>query len=247
MSIIISGTAISTHAPRTGSDYILHRAQKCARHFNPRSPHGERREAALMLANSFDISTHAPRTGSDKMLKKDGNRIVKFQPTLPARGATEENRFRRMVQGISTHAPRTGSDQCAFGSRPQPQNFNPRSPHGERRFPGDPNGSAAEFQPTLPARGATGGASLNFFAFVISTHAPRTGSDDAYPSDRRLPFAISTHAPRTGSDSNSGTATCVNGNFNPRSPHGERRKRIRQTGDCLSQFQPTLPARGATP
>ena len=34
--------AISIHAPRTGSDYIADRILSNMRHFNPRSPHGER-------------------------------------------------------------------------------------------------------------------------------------------------------------------------------------------------------------
>ena len=57
---------------------------------------------------------------------------------------------------------------------------------------------------------------------AISIHAPRTGSDDEVPRGCRKPV-----------------------HFNPRSPHGERHKsavfiRVR------TQFQSTLPARGAT-
>ena len=105
------------------------------------------------------------------------------------------------------------------------------------------------FQPTLPARGAT----VMRFAFsgraAISTHAPRTGSDQArIRIDRKMP--ISTHAPRTGSDSGGGKnspppqkfqptlpargatqserrSRRFTANFNPRSPHGERLHRRR--------------------
>ena len=34
--------------------------------FNPRSPHGERLEAEIPGINALLISTHAPRTGSDR-------------------------------------------------------------------------------------------------------------------------------------------------------------------------------------
>ena len=34
-------------------------------HFNPRSPHGERRAADDQRVAAVGISTHAPRTGSD--------------------------------------------------------------------------------------------------------------------------------------------------------------------------------------
>ena len=56
-------------------------------HFNPRSPHGERRGIIV-----------------------DGVAYVTFQPTLPARGATEIAVRVRVPTSISTHAPRTGSD-----------------------------------------------------------------------------------------------------------------------------------------
>ena len=153
---------------------------------------------------------------------------------------------------------------------PKQPYFNPRSPHGER--PGRPESGCccSEFQPTLPARGATyqealdisterlfqptlpaRGATLtksselrrvaNFNPrsphgerhivlsdfgnnLEISTHAPRTGSDRVFPRSSGRIRWISTHAPRTGSD------------------HGKMAKQ----GECFP-FQPTLPARGATP
>ena len=56
-----------------------------------------------------------------------------FQSTLPARGATLEISALAPSDRISIHAPRTGSDRGIerrfFGC----VDFNPRSPHGERR------------------------------------------------------------------------------------------------------------------
>ena len=55
----------------------------------------------------------------------------------------------------------------------------------------------------------------------ISIHAPRTGSDDhgiIYGYER----VISIHAPRTGSDALQDVLNARLGDFNPRSPHGER-------------------------
>ena len=56
--------------------------------------------------------------------------------------------------------------------------FNPRSPHGERLT-------------SLEAAERLG---------LISTHAPRTGSDSSASAHTRSGDSISTHAPRTGSD-----------------------------------------------
>ena len=79
------------------------------------------------------------------------------------------------------------------------QNFNPRSPHGERR----PNGATPAmpliFQSTLPAWGATKAGWYLDKLVKISIHAPRMGSDDVAESARMDLI-----------------------DFNPRSPHGER-------------------------
>ena len=57
----------------------------------------------------------------------------------------------------------------------------------------------------------------------ISIHAPRTGSDNPPFDYNRINAYISIHAPRTGSDYVGGEYYITYGNFNPRSPHGERR------------------------
>ena len=124
-----------------------------------------------------------------------------------------------------------------------------------------------EFQPTLPARGATIADCAAVRQRQISTHAPRTGSD-LPAQDEPITATISTHAPRTGSDRlvdimadvikqfqptlpargatpRGGRTRRRNGDFNPRSPHGERRDRD-WLANFARQFQPTLPARGAT-
>ena len=146
-----------------------------------------------------------------------------FQPTLPARGATGIHRTGRQERPISTHAPRTGSDPARERIFVQQRNFNPRSPHGERPRKLQKNLRKILFQPTLPARGATPSArsrrprTKNFnprsphgerleaevqdaYTKAISTHAPRTGSDDSIIDYQSAGFTISTHAPRTGSD-----------------------------------------------
>ena len=146
---------------------------------------------------------------------------------------------------ISIHAPRTGSDPQRSAGIRIPANFNPRSPHGERPALLRWRRWRRGFQPTLPARGATGAFCLAFLLFGISTHAPRTGSDVRRAINHHasaqfqstLPARgatqhqhghggekpISIHAPRTGSDWMGSSM----GHVDP-------------------LFQSTLPARGAT-
>ena len=124
--------AISTHAPRTGSDMFPVSQPRASTDFNPRSPHGER-----------PVGSYATPEEAE------------FQPTLPARGATARRQWQRIHKAISTHAPRTGSDCCGWFRKDLSQDFNPRSPHGERLIGLGVTGFLLSFQPTLPARGAT--------------------------------------------------------------------------------------------
>ena len=125
-------------------------------------------------------------------------------------------------------------------------NFNPRSPHGERLYHGSNRIARVEFQSTLPARGATQVHRLHAHDVLISIHAPRTGSDVRLVGVHRQPEAISIHAPRTGSDETLLGVKSEKGDFNPRSPHGERQQGFKFRGIDDVIFQSTLPARGAT-
>ena len=213
---------ISIHAPRTGSDHPCASAAAALPHFNPGSPHGERPYDLSYYVLHQEISIHAPRTGSDIRLTKTICRPnIGFQSTLPARGATPTHDFQScalhisihaprtgsdsdlldkfMGLDISIHAPRTGSDDTPPPSAPPASYFNPRSPHGERRF---------RPEPVAPTQD-------------ISIHAPRTGSDLPENAER-ITRRISIHAPRTGSDNPRRNHARQQIYFNPRSPHGER-------------------------
>ena len=170
------------------------------------------------------ISIHAPRTGSDASCKS-----------------------LQSAKTISIHAPRTGSDGRAGGRISHfPQDFNPRSPHGERHW--DDISEA--------------------YSAYISIHAPRTGSDGMRTQDEirdtlfqstlpargatrklkamtRDEFAFQSTLPARGATQIEILPVLSAGHFNPRSPHGERRERI-GAGRSTSTFQSTLPARGAT-
>ena len=191
--------------------------------FNPRSPHGERPAFCAILPAMKPISIHAPRTGSDGIQRPTAPTTAAFQSTLPARGATlsqhltydfdadfnprsphgerqHQHQHQHPPQAISIHAPRTGSDGAQKKDRHYRKNFNPRSPHGERPPCSFCARRSSEFQPTLPARGATAAESWYGDEVTISTHAPRTGSDRRTSKCLHSAGLISTHAPRTGSD-----------------------------------------------
>ena len=116
------------------------------------------------------------------------------------RGATNVVKPCHQRAHISIHAPRAGSDAKSQKYLKQCQNFNPRSPCGERLFdeweldaknnfnPRSPCGerlnwrfpapAVKTFQSTLPVRGATCEMDGQRGLLRISIHAPRAGSDD---------------------------------------------------------------------
>ena len=123
------------------------------------------------------ISIHSPRMGRDRVLFLPGKRRGRFQSTLPAWGETYAVGARVRYGGISIHSPRMGRDGIlrflrrriqrfqstlpawgetrAAAPRRRRRNFNPLSPHGERRRTMQQNYETERFQSTLPAWGET--------------------------------------------------------------------------------------------
>ena len=83
---------ISIHAPREGSDRPPRRNSRVRRHFNPRSPRGERL-----------------RRGPDEA------DVAKFQSTLPARGATPAGAAVDIVAGFQSTLPARGATPSLGG------------------------------------------------------------------------------------------------------------------------------------
>ena len=219
--LIYHRLCISTHAPRTGSDFDLFFAHAVNGRFQPTLP---ARGATRLIVSSRlarRISTHAPRTGSDAATANTAARS-RFQPTLPARGATPVEFTAHQDGLISTHAPRTGSDAAA-SSACHSDKISTHAP----RTGSDWGGQgicliAKRFQPTLPARGATANAADVSRASMISTHAPRTGSDrDIAPAGRAW-IVFQPTLPARGATRCHRRTTPLPQYFNPRSPHGER-------------------------
>ena len=141
-----------------------------------------------------------PARGATVSIASTRPTIVIFQPTLPARGATITGCLTRTTSRFQPTLPARGATRRLAEYCYRTQNFNPRSPHGERLVVdaeqmrlinisthAPRTGSDAAtlgdayfgdlFQPTLPARGATFQFNGGALTAVISTHAPRTGSD----------------------------------------------------------------------
>ena len=124
---------ISIHPPLTGRDSSPTALRISLIHFNPLSPHGERRDLGRQVFISIRISIHSPLTGRDidDFVSKQLYRI--FQSTLPSRGETHQETLHRVKKIY----------------------FNPLSPHGERLNNEGYQFKVGLFQSTLPSRGET--------------------------------------------------------------------------------------------
>ena len=191
--------SVSTHAPLAGSDGHLVVDRHSVALFQPTLP---LRGATVVL-------------GLD-------SRGLWFQPTLPLRGATRPLGFFARLPRFNPRSPCGERQAARSSSRPSSCRFNPRSPCGERPFaallwrvtprfnPRSPCGERhvtlqshilfAQFQPTLPLRGATGAA--------VGRSTGRPGFNPRSPCGERL-LRVGLRGSHIS--------------FNPRSPCGERR------------------------
>ena len=185
-----------------------------ARHFNPRSPRGERLVILRRRRGVHRISIHAPRVGSDAFLPSSDSSFQYFNPRSPrgerrftAIGSSTDSYFNpRSPRGerhvFVTHTPVPSLFQStlpAWGATyyfstcyPPYHNFNPRGDDARRveRINFNPRSPRGERRPYTSRRCLRGN---------ISIHAPRVGSDSTFNGEA-ISNSISIHAPRVGSD-----------------------------------------------
>ena len=194
----IKGREISIHAPLTGSDLGPNGRRSSFRHFNPRSPYGERLQIVRRLAQLSDFNPRSPYGERPRAFhfaypifdfnprSPYGERLSFLQP-LPSSGLFQST---LPLRGATANSDGADQRQC---------DFNPRSPYGERPRYNIHQIHLQQFQSTLPLRGATQPPENTDTAAQISIHAPLTGSDRGCPCFLEV-IMISIHAPLTGSD-----------------------------------------------
>ena len=190
---------ISIHAPRGGSDKTVRPNRFQGRHFNPRSPWGER------LGRISPV-----------------HMLGLFQSTLPVGGATQLRPDHHIRQDISIHAPRGGSDKYEGQPHQLYRDFNPRSPWGERLNPILRSTAISNFNPRSPWGERPALTRSDSYMYVISIHAPRGGSD-LHVFQVTSPIRIfQSTLPVGGATGSDCRVLWFWSYFNPRSPWGER-------------------------
>ena len=185
----INFNPLSPHGERPGA---LGATKKTHNYFNPLSPHGESpsNASSAPLRQSFQstlpawgetvvmvalltlhpISILSPRMGRDHLTVGFHGHHTTFQSTLPAWGETRRNYPIRRVK-ISIHSPRMGRDGRQGPRTGRSRNFNPLSPHGERRKSWSQQGAGEDFNPLSPhgerPHQRTGGGMLRQFQSTL--------------------------------------------------------------------------------
>ena len=193
---------ISIHAPRAGSDAEAGLILTQVRKFQSTLP--VRGATATRLWNRTrwrSFQSTLPVRGATTMRMTKARSARQFQSTLPVRGATRLTGPGCRRSPISIHAPRAGSDLPRESSMFNDQDFNPRSPCGERlgrvHFAGQP----APISIHAPRAGSDRGriCTARFCRYHFNPRSP-CGERPWVRVARLAGVSISIHAPRAGSD-----------------------------------------------
>ena len=235
---------------REATQDLLRRALTI-KHFNPRLPCGRRRTIATTARTIFYFNPHLPcgrQLGSVSPVAKSssfqspppmrgatvfgrgaapGSYISThaslsspksvFQLTLPMRGATSHDSRSNYRTDISTHAPHAESDTATITARATKAHFNPHLLCGRRRGKKYFSSPSVVFQSPPPMREAT-----------------------REPFGWRYGSEFQPTLPMRGATLTTSITRYRQGNFNPRSPCGERRIINPTIGDFVD-FNPRSP------
>ena len=168
-----------------------------------------------------------------------------FNPRSPCGERLNFSKSFHSSQTISTHAPHAGSDPSLPSTSHRQCDFNPRSPCGERPAPLTCPCPWLYFNPRSPCGERPCQRRRSGPCADISTHAPHAGSDKLATLYTIKNQIFQPTLPMRGATPGIIQRRAKNGNFNPRSPCGERLVSYSEIIDW-DGFQPTLPMRGAT-
>ena len=138
-----------------------------------------------------------------------------------------------------------GRDTAARCKYYAAHDFNPLSPHGERRETDDDWREFLEISIHSPHMGRDSGATNRTKTRSIFQSTLPTWGETLSELKYIAVTEISIHSPHMGRDKTPSAPLWRAGYFNPLSPHGERRV-FRRVGRIFQGFQSTLPTWGET-
>ncbi len=153
---------------------------------------------------------------------------AEFLSTLPMRGATRVSWSQSMFRAISIHAPHAGSDIKGIYRLRRDGTISIHAPHAGSDCKSGGKRDIAAISIHAPHAGSDPTTQSKISAMQISIHAPHAGSDPSprANSRRSMPLFLST-LPMRGATTARLARGGIPGDFYPRSPCGERRRRFR--------------------
>ena len=169
------------------------------RSFNPRTPHGVRRIRSVCKSSAFWFQSTHPTRGATPYYPQQ---LVGLAVSIHApHTGCDVGQLKSYVQElVSIHAPHTGCDSKLVIVTAITQGFNPRTPHGVRRFIIEHCMSDNCFNPRTPhgVRRVVTLQTKHYLRFQ-STH-PTRGATFVWKKDNQGETWVSIHAPHTGCD-----------------------------------------------
>ncbi len=167
-----------------------------------------------------------------------------FNPRSPHRERLMCQTVRNLLKKFQSTLPSQGATLLRFAPFRFILDFNPRSPHRERLLPLLPACYIFLISIHAPLTGSDRHLLFPGRVLFISIHAPLTGSDFRFPA-RFMVFDISIHAPLTGSDIQwQLSGRCCGISIHAPLTGSDRAAMV--SPETTSRFQSTLPSQGAT-
>ena len=178
------------------------------------------------------------------ILRQQNHRRCDISIHAPLAESDHAHHLQAGVRIISFHAPLAESDTVSVEPVPVQNNFNPRSPCGERHLNHSTVLTDTGFQSTLPLRRATIACMRRLTSFLFQSTLPlRRATDRQQIHEVMIPISI--HAPLAESDRPSGCGITSPTLFQSTLPL--RRAPLSMSGGLVgAAFQSTLPLRRAT-
>ena len=147
-------------------------------------------------SGNFSFQSTLPAWGETTVRTTD-DYCYGFQSTLPAWGETQSDIETYVATLISIHSPRMGRDDLVVQVDLRPDDFNPLSPHGERRAGRIRLSVEKHFNPLSPHGERPFRAARAGIPSGISIHSPRMGRDQCQTLQKN-DAKISIHSPAWG-------------------------------------------------
>ena len=193
-----------------------------SRHFNPLSPHGERPCHPRPSPASGGFQSTLPTRGETRAKRPRRTRADNFNPLSPHGERQDMTALYASLSDFNPLSPH-GERLVGYAHGGKLLYFNPLSPHGERLELSSFKPFGCDFNPLSPHGERPSGTPSPLPTGPISIHSPHTGRDASARRVSTFRTEFQSTLPTRGETHLEPGNAELRDDFNPLSPHGERR------------------------